>query len=90
MNNFINLIARNTAVLLMITTYACKRHYTIADNMVTVLLNSEDFSADVLYVLYVSSLRIFGKTYEDNKTIQVIRDDIKYLLSIKRGELKGV
>ena len=74
----------------MITTYACKRHYTIADNMVTVLLNSEDFSADVLYVLYVSSLRIFGKTYEDNKTIQVIRDDIKYLLSIKRGELKGV
>lgn len=90
MSNFINLIARNTAVLLMITTYACKRHYTIADNMVTVLLNSEDFSADVLYVLYVSSLRIFGKTYEDNKTIQVIRDDIKYLLSIKRGELKGV
>lgn len=89
MSNFINLIARNTAVLLMITTYACKRHYTIADNMVTVLLNSEDFSADVLYVLYVSSLRIFGKTYEDNKTIQVIRDDIKYLLSIKRGELKG-
>ena len=88
MSNFINLIARNTAVLLMITTYACKRHYTIADNMVTVLLNSEDFSADVLYVLYVSSLRIFGKTYEDNKTIQVIRDDIKYLLSIKRGELK--
>lgn len=74
----------------MITTYTRKEHYTIADNMVTVLLNSEDFSADVLYVLYVSSLRIFGKTYEDNKTIQVIRDDIKYLLSIKRGELKGV
>lgn len=90
MNNFINIIARNTAVLLMITTYTRKEHYTIADNMVTVLLNSEDFSADVLYVLYVSSLRLFGRTYEDNKTIQVIRDDIKYLLSIKRGELKGV
>lgn len=90
MDNFINIIARNIAVLLMITTYTRKEHYTIADNMVTVLLNSEDFSADVLYVLYVSSLRIFGKTYEDNKTIQVIRDDIKYLLSIKRGELKGV
>lgn len=74
----------------MITTYTRKEHYTIADNMVTVLLNSEDFSADVLYVLYVSSLRLFGRTYEDNKTIQVIRDDIKYLLSIKRGELKGV
>lgn len=74
----------------MTTTYTRKEHYTIADNMVTVLLNSEDFSADVLYVLYVSSLRIFGRTYEDNKTIQVIRDDIKYLLSIKRGELKGV
>lgn len=90
MDNFINIIARNTAVLLMITTYTRKEHYTIADNMVTVLLNSEDFSADVLYVLYVSSLRLFGRTYEDNKTIQVIRDDIKYLLSIKRGELKGV
>lgn len=90
MNNFINIIARNTAVLLMITTYTRKEHYTIADNMVTVLLNSEDFSADVLYVLYVSSLRLFGRTYDDNKTIQVIRDDIKYLLSIKRGELKGV
>lgn len=90
MNNFINIIARNTAVLLMITTYTRKEHYIIADNMVTVLLNSEDFSADVLYVLYVSSLRLFGRTYEDNKTIQVIRDDIKYLLSIKRGELKGV
>lgn len=89
MNNFINIIARNTAVLLMITTYTRKEHYTIADNMVTVLLNSEDFSADVLYVLYVSSLRLFGRTYEDNKTIQAIRDDIKYLLSIKRGELKG-
>lgn len=74
----------------MITTYTRKEHYTIADNMVTVLLNSDDFSADVLYVLYVSSLRLFGRTYEDNKTIQVIRDDIKYLLSIKRGELKGV
>lgn len=73
----------------MITTYTRKEHYTIADNMVTVLLNSEDFSADVLYVLYVSSLRLFGRTYEDNKTIQAIRDDIKYLLSIKRGELKG-
>lgn len=74
----------------MITTYTRKEHYTIADNMVTILLNSEDFSTDVLYVLYVSSLKLFGRTYDDNKTIQVIRDDIKYLLSIKRGELKGV
>lgn len=88
MNNFINLIARNTAVLLMITTYACKRHYTIADNMVTVLLNSEDFSVDVMSVLYASSLKLYGVTYKDNKTIQAIRDDMKYLLSIKRGELK--
>lgn len=86
MNDFVKLITRNTAVLLMTTTYTCKKHYNIANNMVTVLLDSDDFSNDVLSILYANTLKLDGKTYEDKKNIQVIRDDIKYLMSIKRGD----
>lgn len=86
MSNFIKLIARNTAVLLMTTTYTCKKHYIIANNMVTVLLYSEDITIDILSTLYDNALKLDGRKCEDRKTIQIIRDDIKYLMSIKRGD----
>lgn len=83
MSEFVRLLARNTAILLLLPNYTKEKHYYTANNMVTVLLEAPELTTEILKVLYKNALKLEGRTTDDKRTIRIIREDLRYLLRMK-------